>query len=70
MLNLNNNRITDVYKVIDCLVQFRSLKSLYINLVSEDEVDYVLKKLKNLSYLNGLGVDREELTNAGGGGTS
>jgi hypothetical protein len=45
-------------------VQFRSLKSLYINLVSEDEVDYVLKKLKNLSYLNGLGVDREELTNA------
>lgn len=29
--------------------------------MTEEEVDYVLKKLPNLQYLNGLGVDREEL---------
>lgn len=43
MLNINNNRIQDIYKTVDVLVNFKGLNSLYINLVTEEEVDYVLK---------------------------
>jgi Leucine-rich repeat (LRR) protein len=60
-INLNNNRLEDIYGTVDILSPIQTLFSLYINLVTEEEVDYVLKKLPNLQYLNGLGVDREEL---------
>ncbi|TNV84525.1 hypothetical protein FGO68_gene3771 [Halteria grandinella] len=60
-INLNNNRLEDIYLTVDVLSPIPTLYSLYINLVTEEEVDYVLKKLPNLQYLNGLGVDREEL---------
>ena len=50
-----------MFQVVDTLENLRHLESLYINLVNEEEVDYVLRKLARLKYLNGLGVDREEL---------
>lgn len=37
------------------------LKNLYINLSQEEQVDYILKKMPNLAYLNGLPVDRDDL---------
>lgn len=53
---------------MDVLSGCPQLHSLFINLVTEEEVDYVLKKLHALQFLNGLGVDREELQNASIGG--
>ena len=48
ILNLNNNQLEDIYQTIDILASFPHLKSLFINLAVEDEVDYVLKILPNL----------------------
>ncbi len=62
VLNINNNPILDIGSLIDLLGRAcPSLLSLFMNLSREDEVDYVLKWLPQLEYLNGLGVDREEL---------
>ena len=36
------------------------LTSLYINLSEEQQVDYIIRSLPNLEYLNGLEVDRDE----------
>jgi hypothetical protein len=40
-----------------------SLKSLYINLHEEEQVDYLLRTLVNLDVLNGLAVERDALFN-------
>jgi len=37
------------------------LRSLYVNLQTEDQVDLIMRHLPNLEYLNGLPVDREAL---------
>ena len=37
-----------------------ALKSLYINLQEEEQVDLIMRNLPNLEYLNGLPVDRDE----------
>ena len=37
------------------------LKVLFISLTREDQVDFILRKLPRLEFLNGLAVDREEL---------
>jgi hypothetical protein len=67
-LNINQNRIICIKTdVIDKLIKNDTLKnndrleSLFINLSREEEVEYILKKLPKLKYLNGLIVDREEL---------
>ena len=38
-----------------------SLRSLYINLQEEDQVDLLMRLLPDLEYLNGLPVDRDAL---------
>ena len=38
-----------------------SLKSLYINLHQEEQVDFIMRKLEGLEFLNGLKVEREIL---------
>lgn len=38
-----------------------NLRSLYINLQEEEQVDLLMRKLPNLEYLNRLPVDREAL---------
>ena len=37
------------------------LKALFINLTREEQVDFILRKLPKLEFLNGLAVDRDEL---------
>jgi len=39
----------------------KNLKSLFINLHEEEQVDLVMRTLEDLEYLNGLPVDREIL---------
>ena len=38
-----------------------SLKSVYLNLYQEDQVDFIMRTLENLDFLNGLKVEREIL---------
>ena len=65
IINLNNNPLSDIQSVVDILAEIPTLKSLFMSLTLEDEVDYVLKKLPKLEYLNGLAIDREEIEGAG-----
>ena len=67
LINLNNNPLEEVLAVADVLSGCPKLKSLFIALSVEEEVDYVLKKLTRLEYLNGLAIDREEIEGAGRG---
>ena len=69
LINLNNNPLEEVLAVADVLAGCTQLKSLFIALSVEEEVDYVLKKLPRLEYLNGLAIDREEIEGAGMGAT-
>ena len=64
ILNLNNNPFPDVYAVVDVISGISTLRSLFMSLTLEEEVDYVLKKLPQLEYLNGLAIDREEIEGA------
>ena len=61
-LNLNGNNFEDdkFEEIIDSLVTMRNLKSLFINLHEEEQVDLVMRKMVNLEFLNGLPVEREE----------
>ncbi|CDW90802.1 UNKNOWN [Stylonychia lemnae] len=61
ILNVNNNCIKDVFEAIDSIGSLSKLRSLFINLNKEEQVDYILKKVPQLEYLNGLHVDRDEL---------
>ena len=47
-----------------------NLKSLFINLHEEEQVDLVMRTLEDLEYLNGLPVDREILEEQEGEGES
>ena len=72
-INLNNNQIPQeedqFADVVNELSKIGSqntndeagLKSLFINLTREQQVDFILRKLPRLEFLNGLAVDREEL---------
>jgi len=46
-------------------VEEAGLKSLFINLTQEHQVDLILRKLPRLEFLNGLAVDRDELYSDG-----
>ena len=48
---------------MDSLLSMQSLKSLHINLHEEEQVDYLLRTLANLEFLNGLAVERDALFN-------
>jgi hypothetical protein len=43
------------------LATLPNLKSLYINLFEESQVDVIMRQLPELEFLNGLPVDREAL---------
>lgn len=48
--------------MVQSLNSIPNLRSLYINLTIEEQVDYIMRSLPNLLYLNGLPVvDRESL---------
>lgn len=46
--------------VIESLLTVPNLKSLYINLEHEEQVDDLMKKMEALEFLNGIPVEREE----------
>ena len=48
---------------MDQLARLTRLKSLFLTLTEEEQVDLILRKIPNLESLNGLAVDREELYN-------
>jgi hypothetical protein len=62
-LNLNGNPIDDIEAAVDSLQTMPNLKFLHINLHEEEQVDYLLRTLLNLEYLNGLAVERDALFN-------
>ena len=53
-INLNNNLIKDVMGTAVALKSLPRLKALNINLNSEEEVDFLIRTLPNLEFLNGL----------------
>ena len=53
-LNLNGNMFSNTYKTIDTIVTIPKLRLLNINLNEEDQVDYIMKVLPDLEFLNGL----------------
>ena len=60
-LNLSNIQIENFEKTVRSLATLPSLKSLYINLFEEEQVDLIMRYLPDLEFLNGLPVDREAL---------
>ena len=44
------------------LSHIEQLKSLYINLVEEEQVDFVMRYIQNIEFLNGLPVEKKLLT--------
>ena len=59
-LNLNGNQFSNTYHAVDCLSSLPRLLSLNINLSEEEQVDYIMKNLPNLQFLNGLEVERDD----------
>lgn len=60
-LNFQNIAFEDFEKSVKAIATVPQLRSLYINLESEDQVDMIMRHLPNLEYLNGLPVERDAL---------
>ena len=60
-LNLSNLSIQSFNDCVASLATLPNLKSLYVNLFEEAQVDLVMRDLPELEYLNGLPVDRDAL---------
>lgn len=54
------NFFKNTYEVVDSLSSLPRLGSLSINLNEEEQVDYIMKKLPALEFLNGLEVERDD----------
>jgi len=62
-LNLSGIQINDFEAAVQSLFTIPNLKSLYINLFEESQVDLIMRLLPELEFLNGLPVDREAFEN-------
>ena len=60
-LNFQNIAFEDFEKSVKSIATVPQLRSLYINLESEDQVDMIMRYLPELEYLNGLPVERDAL---------
>ena len=60
-LNFQNIVFTDFEQSVKSIATVPQLRSLYINLESEDQVDMIMRFLPELEYLNGLPVERDAL---------
>ena len=56
-----NIQIEDFEIAVHALSSLPNLKSLYINLHEESQVDQIMRILPELEFLNGIAVDREAL---------
>jgi Leucine-rich repeat (LRR) protein len=63
-LNLSNIEIADFEYAVTSLATMPSLKSLYVNLFVESQVDLIMRYLPELEFLNGLPVDRDALNDS------
>ena len=59
----------DFQREIKALSVLPNLRSLYVNLEDEPQVDIIMKTLEELEFLNGLPVEREYLEEADSFGT-
>ena len=60
-LNLQNIAFDDFEQSVQSIASLPNLRSLYVNLQTEDQVDLIMRYLPHLEYLNGLPVDREAI---------
>ena len=60
-INLSNITFENFEQVVNSLATLPNLKSLYVNLYEEAQVDLIMRVLPELEFLNGLPVDREAL---------
>jgi Cft2 family RNA processing exonuclease len=58
-LNISDNPIVNVRQVVNALAQLApNLTDLQVSLFTEEDVDYIIRKLANLKYLNNIAVER------------
>ena len=60
-LNLNGCNFKDFNQTVECLKTLPVLKSVYLNLYQEEQVDFIMRTLESLEFLNGLKVERDIL---------
>jgi hypothetical protein len=60
-LNLSDIQIEEFEQAVQALATLPNLKSLYVNLFDESQVDLIMRLLPELEFLNGLPVDRDAL---------
>lgn len=65
ILNLNGNEFIDFHHTIGALQTVPHLKSLFLNLHEEDQVDLVMRTLPTLQELNSLPVERDLIQSSG-----
>ncbi len=59
IINLNGNDFDDFNQTVTILKDLVNLKSLFLNLHEEEQVDLVMRTLQDLQELNGLPVERD-----------
>ena len=61
-IDLRDNQICDLLYTIseEIIPMFPCLKDLKLNLYDEDHVDFIMKNMPQLEFLNGLPVERED----------
>ena len=62
-LNISNVELEDFEASVAAIATLIGLKSLYVNLFEEDQVDLIMNHLPELEFLNSLAVDRDVLEN-------
>lgn len=62
-INLIDNDLNPFEDAVLQISKMPKLDSLHLNLHEESQVDFVIRNLPNLKYLNGEEIDREELQN-------
>ena len=62
---MQNIVFDDFERSVQSIATLPCLRSLYIALQTEDQVDLIMRLLPNLEYLNGLPVDRDALDEDG-----
>ena len=60
-LNLQNITFEDFETTVQSIATLPALRSLYVNLQTEDQVDLIMRFLPHIEFLNGLPVDRDAL---------
>ena len=60
-IDLSGNPIDNLHLAVESLQTMPALISLFINLHEEEQVDFLLRSLPKLQFLNGLEVERDAI---------